>query len=746
MSLGRGLQILKSQVRFTRGIDHGFKTYTFSRALSSVSAGTVTHLAEQFQNCIWDRDTTDRPGAQLKEVYTALRDAVTDSPSQDDINAIRQVITWDNIVDILQVLATSKVHEDHMFLQNVLEYTHQLIGSHITSEQHTAILQRLAEARQMQALWRWFQVMAARLGDVPPTLDHLHIFLEYCIYEKKWRYMWKAMSLSQLHCKPTNETFGLLLRGIFQEPIDQHREVHKVIKSICHFRLPFDSSILSLISRGLKARGLASQAAEAAKYYRAHVQSGRTFTVRQEQDFELARAFAIRGRDAATEVYHALRMRGFEASHDTLVALMESVWDTDSLVYWEKELGIKAEPRAWAILIGNALDTGSLEAALGIYRQAKAAGINSEYPVALPLVRALCTTAPARNSNESCIGQALKIYEDYLTASQKRDNRRLGDTSTTTVQRITLCSVLLRALSSSSNKTKCFPIAVDILAGLRKDKVPLDSAIHASILILLMRTSSSFVEAFHVYELFREHPQAPLDARWFSAALNTLTSLKFDDMTIPPWKDYFQIIKDMQRAGYKYTPHIYSNLLHQISRIAQRHSADVAIKRQLSQVVVQIHKALSLDPTITPDTACWNQLMDTYQRIQHYEGMHKVWEMLYVSGRVDNASLSIILDACGFSNDLRTARQVYKIFRRRFNMNNWHSWIECLCRLGRFDEGARLVCLEMGKSIPEVQPDEESVRILLKFSQSGRVLGQMRARIQQYLPELWQKVSESGDT
>ncbi|TFY70554.1 hypothetical protein EVG20_g2464 [Dentipellis fragilis] len=745
MSLGRGLQLLKSHLRLTQGINHGFTAHTLSRALSSVPAGTVTHLAEQFRNCIWDRNTTDRPSAQLKEAYTALQDAVTDSPSQDDIDAIQQVITWDNIVDTLQVLATSKVHEDHIFLQNVLEYMHQLIGNHITSEQHTAILQGLAEARQTQALWRWFRVMATRPGEVSPTLDQLHIFLEYCVYEKKWKYMWKAVSLSQLHCKPTNETFKLLLWGIFREPMDHHREVHKVIKSICHSRLPFDSSILALIVRGLNRLGLVSQAAEAAKNYRAYVRPGHTSTARREHDSELARASAIRGRDVATKMYHSLRLRGFEASQDTLMALLESVWDIDSLVHWEKELGVKAEPCAWAILIRNALDTGSPEAAMEIYRQARAIGINPEYDVAYPVVRALCSTAPTRHSYDSSIDQALQIYEDYLATLQKRGTSRRSNTPTITAQRVILCSTLLRALSSSSNKAKYFPIAVDLLTGLRKDRVPLDSAIHTSILILLMRTSSSFAEAFHVYELFREHQQASLGARGFSAALNTFASLKFDNMTIPPWKDYFQIIKDMQRAGYRYTPRIYTNLLHQISRIARRHSADIAIKRQLSRVVVQIHKSLSLDPTITPDTACWNQLMDTYQRIQHYEGMHKVWEMLYVSGRVDNASLSIILDACSFSNDMRTARQVYKTFRGRFNTNNWYSWIECLCRLGRFDEGARLVCLEMGKSIPEVQPDEECVRILLKFAQSGKVLGQMRARIQQYLPELWQKVSESGD-
>jgi len=264
-----------------------------------------------------------------------------------------------------------------------------------------------------------------------------------------------------------------------------------------------------------------------------------------------------------------------------------------------------------------------------------------------------------------------------------------------------------------------------------------------------MRSASNFAEAFDAYKTVRERTQVPFQAKGYAAILHTFTTLKFDNRTVPPWQDYFQIVKDMQEDGSPVLPHLYTNMLRQMVRMAARAKpSDTDYIPNLQKIVhaardVQNLVTVSTATVKTLDTPFWNQLMDTYQRAGAFEDARRVWEKLFHEGRADAASVSIIFDACGYARAGRTAVQVFASLRAsgyKLNLRNWHAWLECLCRLGQLDDAARYFCLEMGSGPHGVPPDEQGARILLKFANQHGVGDELRMRIQRFLPALWKKL------
>jgi hypothetical protein len=336
---------------------------------------------------------------------------------------------------------------------------------------------------------------------------------------------------------------------------------------------------------------------------------------------------------------------------------------------------------------------------------------------------------------------AVKIYKDIeVTPPSEARAASFGS-------QVALFQTLLRALSVSANKTKYMPIAIDLLEDIKRRGLS-ESAHVTTLVILLMRSASSFAEAFDAYNTVRERTRIPFQAKGYAAILHTFTTLKFDNRTVPPWQDYFQIVKDMQEDGSPILPHLYTNMLRQMARMAVRaRPSDADYIPSLQKIVHaarDVQNLVSVSTTVTTlDTPFWNQLMDTYQRAGAFEDARRVWDRLFHEGRADAASVSIIFDACGYARAGRTAVQVFASLRAseyQFNLRNWHAWLECLCRLGQLDDAARYFCIEMGSGPHGVPPDEQGARILLKFANQRGVGDEVRMRIQRFLPALWKKL------
>jgi len=131
--------------------------------------------------------------------------------------------------------------------------------------------------------------------------------------------------------------------------------------------------------------------------------------------------------------------------------------------------------------------------------------------------------------------------------------------------------------------------------------------------------------------------------------------------------------------------------------------------------------------------------MYTYHGLGRFTDAYRVWDTMYLSGRFDHVSVSIILDACGQAAAWEAAKKIStQLFKDRFsfNLHNWESWIYCLCRLGRLNDAVKVLCLEMGKS-NTVKPDLGTAKIVIRYARKSNQEAIVLERIRQYLPELW---------
>ena len=204
---------------------------------------------------------------------------------------------------------------------------------------------------------------------------------------------------------------------------------------------------------------------------------------------------------------------------------------------------------------------GSPPAVLEIYLAAKAAGVTVDLALAEPVIRSLCSSS-LHAPTDAALDLAVKIYREIEEAPPSEAK------ATGFGPQVALFQTLLRALSASSNKTKYMPIAIDLLEEMKRRGLS-ESAHVTSLVILLMRSASSFAEAFDAYKKTVRERANPFQAKGYAAILHTFTTLKFDNRTVPPWPDYFQIVKDMQEDGSPVLPHLYTNLLRQMARMAR---------------------------------------------------------------------------------------------------------------------------------------------------------------------------------
>jgi len=116
---------------------------------------------------------------------------------------------------------------------------------------------------------------------------------------------------------------------------------------------------------------------------------------------------------------------------------------------------------------------------------------------------------------------------------------------------------------------------------------------------------------------------------------------------------------------------------------------------------------------------------------------------MYLTGRFDQVSVNIMLDACAYAGNLDMAKSMLsKLARAGFalDLRNWNTWVECLCRNGRFRQAVDVVCAEMGKN--GMEPDVESIRLLYKFARRNNISSDFLHQIRESLPVLWEHLPE----
>ncbi len=543
----------------------------------------------------------------------------------------------------------------------------------------------------------------------------------------------KTFSAQQCH---------LLLRDVLQKPTLPAVEITEVIVAqMLSAGLRFHEDIFRLLKESEPTHGHRME--EIASNYKAMFPVGPVLD--KEAALAALKVARSKGRYEFLTLFRTICDQGFRANELTLSHLMDNISVLSELEFLETTLEVKANNVAWSKLIKNVLARRGLPEALHIYEAAKGRGIKPDSAMVHPLLRSLCNP-PFEEPDEEALDKALAIFRDLQEinpmASSDKPKGHVADTA--------IYNTLLRAFASTSLKSKYFPAALQLLRGMETQNVRMDSMTATSVTILLIRSSRSYSEALKAYRYVQSCQPNVLDTKAYAAILNAFCSINFGDQSYPPATGYFEIVRDMERRGIPRSAEVYTVLLGRYAAVADRIRVikDQRVREQLREAVEAVlrstHDHLTVDASVTPDAPLYNQLMDAYNRVGSIENVLKVWSLLTSTGQHTNASVSIVLDACGFAGQYGTASTICSsLLESGFSLNlrNWNSWVECLCRLGRLPKALDVVCLEMPKN-PDTYPDKSTIRVLASF---GRVMGrvdEIRSRLRHHFPDDWSTFSQ----
>ncbi|KAK2461554.1 hypothetical protein APHAL10511_006017 [Amanita phalloides] len=662
-----------------------------------------------------------------------------------------------HLTNILQKLGESGRPADLRQIQDILEDTSFVFGVELTLDVHTTILHALKKHGNFRTLYLWLRRIPILPGHLRPTLEQFHIVLEAGAELgtfKELRNM--VLSMRESGFEPTIETFKILIRARWQfaeleENLPHIIAFSALLEDMKREGLSYNHSVSDMLFSGYADRGLVALADQIRALYEQHFSDDLTPEEKQKLSWnlKLSDVAQTRGIKAAVTTFRSLVKEGCKADPATVSALLTHSHAQSDLEYVEKELQLKPSVDHYSLLINNCIQTGTITGALALYDRARNEGLEPGAILVAPLIRHLCQMIDGRPLDE-LLDKAIALYGDF-SSHRPTDAATEEGTLHLPGSDLKVYQALLHGLASSPNIQKYFPIALSLLEDMNaRGLSENDSTIASSIIVLHMRNSTTPAEALTVYHTRR----SALDQEGYSVVLNAYSKLTFGKtIHVPSLVDYFGIIKDMRHAGFTITTEVYTVLLRQLAAMATEldqarqvndrpHVAE--LRSSLITTTRRTHDLLTLDANVSPDARVWNQLMNTYQGLGCFGDAYRVWELMYLSGRFDHQSVSIILDACGWARAWQVAMQVRKRLLRdkfRFDRHNWNTWIECLCRLGRLDDAVKVVCLEMGKN-ENVYADVESVRILLKFAGQCNQQAGVLSRIQRYLPDLWNSLPQ----
>ncbi|QRW24515.1 pentatricopeptide repeat-containing protein 5, mitochondrial [Rhizoctonia solani] len=437
-------------------------------------------------------------------------------------------------------------------------------------------------------------------------------------------------------------------------------------------------------------------------------------------------------------------LRAFDAAGDCRIPKLEN------------EIGVPADDLAWGVIVDAAIerigeqvgpeteDTGIV----GVWTAASESGVNLTSTVLdrvvaredIPIIdrlwayKVVHAAWPVDKEKDRPEGEEGTNIDKWM---------RREDAITVPGPTVRTYSALLRALASRKgnelNRISASTAAVELLTDMRQRGIkfpqiaqapttprsgnairqtaaPAPLSALASLTILLMQNAPSHEAAFktYAYACVIDPNSGSFGEREYRAILKAFAGLKIprdvDELLRQGGEElrymrlllrhYYEIMRDMQRAGYVIQPAEYSTVL-------------------------RAYANSSLDPPgeFEPTSSLLNSLMLAYGRVSALDSVLAIWERIRDRGW-DNASASIVIDALGRSgrSNLQRARMIWDTLRRRhgskLTVNNYTAWVETLCRLGEFSEAERVVFIDMRGNI---KPDEKTLRTLVSFAwRTGR--------------------------
>ena len=416
----------------------------------------------------------------------------------------------------------------------------------------------------------------------------------------------------------------------------------------------------------------------------------------------------------------------------------------------ERETETKAQDWVWAEVINMIIDrTGDMDLASQVYDEARSMGVTVTSRIARAMIVALLDSQPVR------LEKAMHVYAEFAS-----DPITLGDHHTRT--RVTaIYAMLLAACASKDRLDPAVPLR--LLQDMRANDVQISGKLLSSLLVALINSAPDHDTAFNYYAHAYVAVPGAFDAEGYSAIAMAFLALSTEGSPFPPPNYVFELVKDMRTSGYQLSTHTLTRLLNTYGTRAtpSRKSSTDPIYRQrkidkIHRAISDVHVLINIGTLVVPDVPLLAALMDAYSRVGAYTSAFQVWDQLLERRQREDPeevptlygpAVSTILDTCGRSDQSARATKIYN-WAKRFNIVSpkvAESWVECLCRLGRFDEAAQIVCVQMkGSSTEDVK---ETARVLLKLSWRDKTAYRtIPDMVKAAWPGLWDELKEVVET
>ncbi len=580
---------------------------------------------------------------------------------------------------------------------------------------------------------------------------------------------------------PSVQTFAAALKGLAQVPAPDSQHITQIVAEIDAAGLVPDEIVETLLLRAHDRAGDAEQVQFWTTKLESRAYSG-TLAAPTWSSL-LLHVGRQRGSDEALRLLGKMRELGLRPDGTALANLAIVRFEKETAgrpitaeqvirdVYeLEDRTGLKADKRAWQVALRSALGPlkygqakpAGLREGLAVYEEAMSAGARPDAEMVELLILSLCADP------EQGYQRARAIYTDLLAAEDNDAKEKTRQAENRSGKRLAAATSLLQALLQAclvaEPPATRVSSAVEYLDGMRQRGITLPPGDVSGRIIGLMRAAADHYEAFKLYSYARALDPAALDQTAYSRIVIAFAHLSYPRSAAAPPAVFFELLRDMRRAGHQPTALVYTELISQYTQLLRSRrsksapaASDDRIHDQVSESLSRVHDTLKLDTFVDLDIPLLNALMDAYNQIGAWAECNEVWDELLSRKPFERdlaayqPTLNIILDACGHAGAQVKARNIWRWAGKSgipLNRKNHEAWLECLCRLGFTDEAAQLVCTDYKAGAGGLPtPDAEMLRLVLRFSwRKPQDYRELPVLVKTSFPELWETVKGEVET
>ncbi|KIY51286.1 hypothetical protein FISHEDRAFT_70925 [Fistulina hepatica ATCC 64428] len=676
-------------------------------------------------------------------------------PDRD--NQLPTPVTHEQIAHVLVLLGERGSPTDLQAIDSILARMAKVFHVQPTVETYCVIVRSFMRAERpenLAAIVQWVLDMPTKRFYPAGSIEPFHVFFDGCARICADPEIFHSFlgEMRSHGCQPTVDTFAkcVIARWAMFVPGSPGFEAPDpaffamLMEHMEQLKMPYNPSFSSLLHDRYVAAGMPTVALEVRETYEVKFNPDRS--PKGEEERRVQELLHLISKKARTEgvlnAVQALKTSGRAGSAQLLGAVLRHVTSLDDLLLVDNEL--RTEASHWALVMDNNLKMNDLQGALDVYNEALDRTLSFDAASIAPLIHALCKV-PEGGTDPLDMNRARSIYELLVYAHQPLE--RPPDAPPYGGPMVDIFADLLRGIAVHSRPEQLFNFAQTLIKDLARWGVPLEkSDINNSIIILCMRVAEDADYALLAYEKYAT--SLTLDGcKAVLMATATLINFTPGVPTIPV-QLYFDLVRSMRDLGFRLGVEVYAIIFDCIAqRISDMNPVHLDNPRKYVTTLItttrHVHDVMALDANIPLDIDVWNRLMAIYARLGCFGDAIRVWQTMYLSGAYNNQSVSIVLDVCGSAGSWGTARQVVaRLFAEgfEFDLRNWRSWIQCLCRLGKFDEALQVLCVQMQSC--GVEPDVTCVIAILQHTKQlpfeFRV--EINDRIKQHHPDLYKQV------